>query len=388
MIKDIHHYFEQLESELETCFTIASEARKNGEDPSLSPEILPARDLAERVENLIGIPGLAQRIRQLDKTMSREEAALAIGLGFANGEFGSYESKVQVVEKAVRTAVAMLTEGVVAAPIEGIARVELGRNDDRSDYLQIFYSGPIRSAGGTAQALSVLVADYVRRAVGIGPYVPRDEEVERYVEEIPLYKMLVNLQYTPSASEIRTIVTNCPICVNGEGTEQEEISGYRNLDRVKTNAVRGGMALVLAEGLAQKAPKLKKYVSQLGLDGWEWLDKIIHAKVAEEEGEDGERSLKVTKKRAGETKIAPSWTYMEDIIAGRPVFSYPSRKGGFRLRYGRARNTGFASAGINPSTMVVLGEFLAPGTQLKMERPGKAAGISSVDSIEGPTVKL
>ena len=38
--------------------------------------------------------------------------------------------------------------------------------------------------------------------------------------------------------------------------------------------------------------------------------------------------------------------------------------------------------------MVVLGEFLAPGTQLKMERPGKAAGISSVDSIEGPTVKL
>jgi len=385
MIRDINEYFEKLESELQTCFTIASEARKNGEDPSLSPEILPARDLAERVENLIGIPGLAQRIRQLDETMSREEAALAIGLGFANGEFGSYENKVQVVEKAVRTAVAVLTEGVVAAPIEGIARVELGKNDDRTDYLQIFYSGPIRSAGGTAQALSVLVADYVRRAVGIGRYLPRDDEVERYVEEIPLYKTLVNLQYTPPASDIRTIVTNCPICVNGEGTEQEEVSGYRNLERVKTNAVRGGMALVLAEGLAQKAPKLKKYVSQLGLDGWEWLDEIIHVNVAEEEGEGGS---KVVKRRAGESKIAPSWTYMEDIIAGRPVFSHPSRKGGFRLRYGRARNTGFASAGINPATMVVLGEFLAPGTQLKMERPGKAAGISSVDSIEGPTVKL
>ena len=385
MTKDISAYFQRLESELQACFTIASEARKNGEDPSLSPEILPARDLAERVENLIGIPGLAQRIRQLNKTVSREEAALSIGLAFASGEFGEYENKVQVVEKAVRTAVAMLTEGVVAAPIEGIARVELGRNDDRTDYLQIFYSGPIRSAGGTAQALSVLVADYVRRAVGIGRYVPRDEEVERYVEEIPLYKTLVNLQYTPSATDIRTIVTHCPICVNGEGTEDEEVSGFRNLDRVKTNAVRGGMALVLAEGLAQKAPKVKKYVSQLGLDGWEWLDEIIHAKVAEEAAE---KSAKVTRRRAGEIKIAPSWTYMEDIIAGRPVFSYPSRKGGFRLRYGRARNTGFAAAGINPATMVVLGKFLAPGTQLKMERPGKAAGIASVDSIEGPTVKL
>ena len=385
MIRDINEYFEKLEAELQACFAIASEARKNGEDPSLSPEILPARDLAERVENLIGIPGIAQRIRQLDETMSREEAALAIGLDFANGEFGSYESKVQVVEKAVRTAVAMLTEGVVAAPIEGIARVELGKNDDRTDYLQIFYSGPIRSAGGTAQALSVLVADYVRRAVGIGRYVPRDDEVERYVEEIPLYKTLVNLQYTPPASDIRTIVTNCPICINGEATEKEEVSGYRNLERVKTNAVRGGMALVLAEGLAQKAPKLKKYVSQLALDGWEWLDEIIHVNVSEEGGEKGS---KIAKKRGGEITIAPSWKYMEDIIAGRPVFSHPSRKGGFRLRYGRARNTGFASAGINPATMVVLGEFLAPGTQLKMERPGKAAGISSVDSIEGPTVKL
>jgi len=138
MIKDINHYFEQLESELEACFTIASEARKNGEDPSSLPKILPARDLAERVENLIGIPGLAQRIRQLDKTMSREEAALAIGLGFANNEFGSYESKVQVVEKAVRAASRDVDRRVVAAPIEGIARVELGMNDDRTDYLQIF----------------------------------------------------------------------------------------------------------------------------------------------------------------------------------------------------------------------------------------------------------
>jgi DNA polymerase II large subunit len=385
MMDNINYYFEELESELQKCFTIASEARKNGEDPSLSPEILPARDLAERVENLIGIPGLAQRIRNLNTTMSREEAALKIGLDFASGELGSYDSKVQIVEKAVRTAVAMLTEGVVAAPIEGIARVEIGRNDDRTDYLQIFYSGPIRSAGGTAQALSVLVADYVRRAVGIGRYVPRAEEVERYVEEIPLYKTLVNLQYTPPASEIRTIVTNCPICVDGEATEQEEVSGFRNIERVKTNAVRGGMALVLAEGLAQKAPKLKKYVSQLGLDGWEWLDQIIHAKVADEEGD---KRSKVTKKRGGESKIAPNWNYMADIIAGRPVFAHPSRKGGFRLRYGRARNTGFASAGINPATMAVLGEFLAPGTQLKIERPGKAAGISSVDSIEGPTVRL
>ena len=32
--------------------------------------------------------------------------------------------------------------------------------------------------------------------------------------------------------------------------------------------------------------------------------------------------------------------------------------------------------------------FLAPGTQLKIERPGKATGVVPVDSIEGPTVRL
>jgi len=42
-------------------------------------EIPLAKDLADRVENLIGIKGTAERIRILEETMSREEAALAIG---------------------------------------------------------------------------------------------------------------------------------------------------------------------------------------------------------------------------------------------------------------------------------------------------------------------
>jgi len=43
---------------------------------------------------------------------------------------------------------------------------------------------------------------------------------------------------------------------------------------------------------------------------------------------------------------------------------------------------------IHPATMFLLDEFVAVCTQLKIERPGKAAGICSCDSIEGPIVKL
>ena len=361
-------YFELLQNGLEEAMQIAHMARSRGLDPTTYVEVPLAVDLAERVEKLIGIPGIAARIRELEeKGLSREEAALAIGVDFAEGRLGKGASKVQSVENAIRTSVALLTEGVVAAPIEGIARVDIGKNDDGTEYLKVYYAGPIRSAGGTAQALSVLVADYVRRAMGIAPWKPRPEEVERYVEEIGLYKRVAGLQYSPSDDEIRTIVRNCPICIEGEPTEEEEVSGYRDLPRIETNRVRGGIALVSAEGIALKRPKLKKHVTKLAITGWEWLD-----------------SLSSGKKDGGDS--TPK--FLRDLIAGRPVFSHPSRAGGFRLRYGRARNTGLAAAGINPATMMLLGQFMAAGTQIKVEQPGKAAAVAPVSSIEGPTVRL
>jgi len=359
------NYYETLSSKLERELEIAKAARSYGYDPEITPEIKIAKDLAERVEALVGINGIADRIRELEREHGREVAALRIGLEVAEGKFKKYSSKIAAIEDAVRVAVAVLTEGVVAAPIEGISRVAAGKNDDGTQYVRVFYSGPIRSAGGTAQALSVLVADYVRRALGFSEYKPRAEEVERYVLEVSMYRRHKTLQYTPSDDEVRLIVENCPVCIDGEPTEEEEVEGYRDLERVETNKIRGGMVLVISEGIALKAPKLKKYVEALNIDGWDWLDHLGKNK----EGEGDE---------AG---------FLQDIIAGRPVLAHPSRKGGFRLRYGRARNTGLAAVGLNPATMEILG-FTAVGTQLKVELPGKGACVAPVDSIEGPTVKL
>lgn len=365
-------YFNTLESELNRAIALANRARANGADPKPEIEIPIAKDLADRVEKLIGVEGVAKRLRELEMTMSREEAALQVGLDVAGGKISSFESKKDAIDKAVRVAVAVLTEGVVAAPIEGIARIDLSKNDDGSDYIRIYYSGPIRSAGGTAQALSVLAADYVRRSLGISPFIPRPEEVERYVEEITAYRRVANLQYLPSDSEIRLIVKNCPICIDGEPTEEAEVDGRRDLERIETNRIRGGMALVIAEGIALKAPKVKKHVDKLRLDGWDWLEKF-----------------NVTVKSDDTSAVLkPKDKYLQDLIAGRPVFSYPSMPGGFRLRYGRSRNTSFAAAGISPATMVIMADFIAAGTQIKVERPGKAAGIAPVDTIEGPTVRL
>ena len=405
-------YFDRLEAGLDEAMAVAERARGQGKDPETEVEIPVAKDMADRVENILGVPGVAERVRELEGDYAREEAALELAKDFAEGRVGDYEGKAGKIEGAVRTAVALLTEGVVAAPIEGIDRVELLENDDGTEFVNVYYAGPIRSAGGTAQALSVLVADYTRSILGLAEYKARDDEIERYIEEINLYDKETGLQYSPKNKESRFIADNMPIMLDGEATGDEEVSGYRDLDRVDTNSARGGMCLVAAEGIALKAPKIQRYTRQLDEVEWPWLQDLIDGTIGEggdgdesddegdaDEAETGDGGNETDDDVDGESDSSDGETtgpprvdanekYLRDLIAGRPVFGHPAESGGFRLRYGRSRNLGFATAGVHPATMHIIDDFLATGTQIKTERPGKAAGIIPVDSIEGPTVRL
>ena len=362
----MENYFKEIEEKVKEAHEIASKARKKGYDPKREVEISFAKDLADRVEELVGPKGIAGKIRKYLKEKGREETALQIAIEIAENMEGSF---AKIIEQAVRTGLAILTEGVLVAPIEGISSVEIGKNDDGTRYVDLYFAGPIRSAGGTGEAMSVLIADVVRRKLGIDRYKPTEDEIERYKEEIPLYDRVTHLQYLPSPEEIELIVRNCPICINGEPTEDKEVMGKRDLPRVKTNRIRGGACLVIAEGLCLKAPKLLKHVQNLKLEGWDFLKKFVYEEEEEKE-------------------ITPSDKYVKDLIAGRPVLSHPSRKGGFRLRYGRGRTCGLAALAIHPATMYLLDDFIAIGTQLKTERPGKGTIATPCDTIEGPMVLL
>ncbi|WP_267161923.1 DNA polymerase II large subunit [Halovenus salina] len=398
MNADDERYFERLERELDEAFAVANAARERGGDPTTEVEIPVAKDMADRVENILGIDGVAERVRELEGEMSREEAALELVEDFVDGSVGDYETRAGKIEGAVRTAVALLTEGVVAAPIEGIDRVELLENDDGTEFINIYYAGPIRSAGGTAQALSVLVADYARALLDIDGYKPRDDEINRYAEEVALYDEETGLQYAPKEKEAKFIAEHMPIMLDGEATGDEEVSGFRDLDRVGTNSARGGMCLVFGEGIALKAPKIQRYTRNLDEVDWPWLQDLIDGNYggddADEPDDEGDESAADESEddeepeSVGPPRSDPSKKFLQDLIAGRPVFSHPSESGGFRLRYGRARNHGHATAGVHPATMHLVDDFLAAGTQIKTERPGKAAGVVPVDTIEGPTVRL
>ena len=113
-------------------------------------------------------------------------------------------------------------------------------------------SQTIRSAGGTGQALSVLIADILRRKFDLGVAKVTSNEIERYKEEVGTYGR--GLQYRPSNPELGIIAENCPVYLDGEGVGNE-VTGQRDLPRVPTNKVREGCLLVCVKDSFSKHRK-------------------------------------------------------------------------------------------------------------------------------------
>jgi len=358
------NYIETTENQLQQLYTVSEAARSKGLDPALKTECVIAKDIADLVEGLVGPKEVASSIRELSTKLQREEIAFKVAEEIVYGKFGNMEPEA-AAEQAIRTALAIFTEGLTAAPIQGVAQVKIKNNADRTSYLAIYFAGPIRSAGGTDQALTLVVGDFVRRLLGLGRYKPTDDEISRFLEELRLYERTVGrFQYHLPDDEVKKALELLPVEVTGTESDPVEVSSYRNLERIETNRVRGGALRVVNDGIVGRAPKVLTIIEKLGFQGWDWLREF----------------RKKSEKKSG--------GFMDDVIAGRPIFSFPSRPGGFRLRYGRARNTGLAAVGIHPATMLVVERFLAAGTQMRLELPGKGGVTVPVDSLEPPVVLL
>ena len=83
---NIQSYFDLLNKKLKKVYNLANKARKLGLDPSHEVEIPIAKDIADRVEGLIGPPGVGKKIREYEKqNLSREKVAFKIAGDICNG---------------------------------------------------------------------------------------------------------------------------------------------------------------------------------------------------------------------------------------------------------------------------------------------------------------
>ena len=72
MSKETEVYFSNLQKDVNECYEIAEKARQKGLDPEIFVESPQAKDLAGRVEKLVGPLGVAKLIRNL-KTLGKSE---------------------------------------------------------------------------------------------------------------------------------------------------------------------------------------------------------------------------------------------------------------------------------------------------------------------------
>lgn len=398
----IDQYFSHIDEYLEKAYDVAKKAKAKGYDPQDFIEMPLAKEISQRVEGLISVftpqilkSGVAQRIQELENEYGKLDwrVGLQIAYEVACEKFCSFKDKKESMETGIRVGFAYITLGVISAPLEGFIDLKIKKRRDGEEYICLNYAGPVRAAGGTAGAVSVLIGDYVRKKMRYADYDPDEQEKKRFHTELGDYNdRCVRLQYCPSEEEVKFLIDNIGVEISGDPTEALEVSNYKDLARMPTNRIRGGVCLVLAECIIQKAPKLNKRIEdwgrEFGLEQWLFLKDFLELqkKVKAKDGAEEKKE----KKDDGEDKpkILPNYKFIEDVVAGRPVFTFPMRKGGLRLRYGRNRTSGFASCSLSTQTMEVLDRFIGVGTQLKIERPGKATVITACDTIEPPIVKL
>lgn len=368
-----HDYYSNLSTETFSIFEKSADAKSSLVDSSGIVEPKIAFDLADRVSKMHEID-IAEPLRELLKINGKEISALILSKEIALGKYSLADASLEdKLDLAVRVGLAIVTEGVTIAPLQGISAVKIKKNKDGTEYLSVSIAGPMRSAGGTESAVTMLIADHVRKVVGLAKYQANsfDDETGRFVEELRIYEREASsFQFHILDEDIEHVISNLPVELDGVETDPFEVVNHKSMTRIKTDRVRGGALRVLNDGLIGRSKKLLKRIELYNLDGWEWLNDLKGAV------------------QTGENQEDAAAKRMREVITGRSVLSMPNKLGGFRLRYGRACNTGFAAVGIHPALGEILDHTIVVGTQIKIDIPGKGATVAFVDSIDTPIVRL
>lgn len=337
--------------------------KKNKDDPSDSFEAKFVNTVLDRMENMFKEPDLAELIGSCYPQSDRMELVKKV----IEKLLQKYEKKDAEFkyDRIIRIVTALLTEAVVTAPLDGIDQITI---DPTENFGRISFAGPIRATGGTIQGLIVVIAEYLAKKLGLSRYVPTVEQVQRGVSQCMTYCRLRNTQgKKPSTMELEHIIRNSYIMIDGTESENEEVLTHKYLPRIKKPRIRGGMCLVIIEGLLVRAPKIHNYLKQFDIDNksnQELMDMMKDEKSTESSKQD---QLVLT--------------------IGRPLISLENKSKGLKLRIGTTPTIGLCSCNVHPSLIKII-KFINIGSQLVVSLPGKGTTIGGLcEDLNPPIVK-
>jgi DNA polymerase II large subunit len=364
-------YHAEISKSYKNAYEYATTVKEKGNDIDSSPQSQVVCDRADRLEALTQIRGIAKRLREYEPGASVVETALKLSEDIALGHFGFFE-KEQILNMATKASLAVVTSCVSAFPTEDITKVVIKKNGDGTLYPAVVFGQISGIISPLQAAFLLLIVDKIRIIVGLDKYhinSTGEDEIARFIEEVSMYEREVG-PFQPPASEshLRQALQGLPVEIDGYGTEDSEVLVNRGLSRIKENRLRGGALHVLIEGVTGKSTRLYALSKELQLQEWTWLP-----------------SLETVEKSKGPSDLQ---SYILNARPGKPVLSLPDRQGSFRLRYGRAQNSGYGCFGFHPAVLELLDFPITTGTQIKVSIANRIGSVAVVDSLEPPIIRL
>jgi DNA polymerase II large subunit len=313
-----------IEKHLATIIDMAKRARLKGIDPETEPEVMVVHSRAELMQLLM--PKLNGFGLRADELISHLGPDLA---GFKIAEetiLGKfgYFSDEEKILLAIRAGLITMNQGYDDSALFSISNVRISSQPQKA--LIVNYNSFVFKVKSFDLARSVIIADYIRRNEHLSAYKFSNEDFAN------LYNGALRIQ--KFAHIVKEVMNHLQIGVFSD-------DGPDVIIRVLLSIIK-------------HKNKLLKLARSLNLEGWSWLEVLSFMR---------------------------SPRYIE-----LPLSQYG--KGGFKIRYGRAHNTGFGAIGIHPATMVLLNGLIRPGSYLKINIAPWHVIAVPVDTINGPIVEL
>ena len=136
---DTEQYFQGIGNYVDKVYDIAKTARSKSLDPVDEVEIIPVRNMGEKVEGLVSIihpqikdKGIPNRIVELEEIYGKLDwrVALTMALEIAQEKFCKFNNKIEAIEAGIRVGFAYITLGSVSSPLEGFVKLVIKKRKD------------------------------------------------------------------------------------------------------------------------------------------------------------------------------------------------------------------------------------------------------------------
>ncbi|MHA2154647.1 MAG: hypothetical protein ACXABU_04855 [Candidatus Hodarchaeales archaeon] len=356
---EFQEYVEQIKKALTAQIKLANKARSLKYDPYSKVESIITPSSTDNILAILNLPGLENYLpERINEHKNLLLLAADVAKQIVNGRF-SKNSKENLILIAVQSAFVILSRGQCSVPKEYVHKVRI---DPKQNYLTLFFTNTIRYVPGSVIGLVILISDYLRGILHLNRFHSSPETIGRYEEELEIFLTMSDRVSKFNSDHLRLFIQNIGIELSSDPYERIEVQKYRNLPKI-TNHLRMGLCVTLERVLHNLQPIIVQKLKS-GIPEWEWLDKA--------------QFISFEQNRSFGT---------EDIRSTQPLLSQSNQSGGFRLRYGESRTTGFGTIGIHPVTMALTG-ILTPGCTVQLDISDNFYAINPVSSIMGPLVEL